>query len=532
VNDVIDVRPPERGAPGSAAIVRCVPLPDWVKHQGYSADVSGAGDAYIDNGLCRLHYDSQVNFEGVGFANSLRTVQRVITRAGAEKAAHFVIEFDPTHQQIDVHFIRVLRGEIHVDHANAESLQLLRRETKLERLALNGRLTATLLIPDLRIDDVLDVSITIHSNHPILGGKYAGWVAFNAFAPWLEVRHRLLRPPEREVFEKPFNQPPDGVVLTTHGKLDSVWSLDAQGRREQEELTPPWQLLLPAIQLTEFCSWDQVAQLFYPHYSDSALPTELSAEIDRVASEYPDSADRAGEWLRFVQRQLRYFALALGEGALVPRALDVIWASRFGDCKDAARVFVAGARKLGIDACAALVSTTHGPALGDFLPSPAAFNHCIVRLRLDGRTYWLDPTMPRQEGRLDVIYQPHAGWALPLIPGATLERLKDDEPVHYRHSEGVLIIGRKPDTPTGLTIRIDLYSFAADALRHRIENEGHSKYSEQVINELRATWPDLVETAPLSLEDERRDNRLTATFRYEIRNGWKSADKKGRQTSR
>ena len=229
-----------------------------------------------------------------------------------------------------------------------------------------------------------------------------------------------------------------------------------------------------------------------------------------------------------MQRQLRYFALALGEGGVVPRTLDVIWTSRFGDCKDASRLFVAGARKLGLDACAALVSTTHGLALGNFLPSPAAFNHCIVRLRLDGKTYWLDPTMSRQEGRLDVIFQPHAGWALPLTADATLERLIDAEPVHYRHSEGVLIVGPKPDSPAVLTIRLDLYSFAADALRHRIENEGHSKYSEQAINDLRATWPDIVETAPLLLEDEPGDNRVTVTLRYEIRNGWKPVGKKGR----
>jgi Domain of Unknown Function with PDB structure (DUF3857) len=253
-DDVSDVRRPEHTVPSSEAAVRFLPLPDWVEYREYSVRAPAPADAYVDNGLCRLLYDSQINLESTGFANHLRTIQRIVTRAGAEKAAHFVVEFDPTHQRIDVHFIRVLRGEAHVDHAKADALQLLRRETRLERLALDGRLTATLRIPDLRIDDVLDVSITIHSNHPILGGKYAGWLAFNAFTPWLEVRHRLLRPPEREVFAKPFNQPPDDAVLTSHGKYESVWSLAAQERRETEELTPPWQIQVPAIQLTEFRS--------------------------------------------------------------------------------------------------------------------------------------------------------------------------------------------------------------------------------------------------------------------------------------
>jgi transglutaminase-like putative cysteine protease len=127
--------------------------------------------------------------------------------------------------------------------------------------------------------------------------------------------------------------------------------------------------------------------------------------------------------LRVVQRELRYFAFSLGEGGLIPRPLDAIWSTRFGDCKDAAKLYTAGARRLGLEASAALVSTTHGYSLGDFLRS-GVFNHCIVRLRLDGASYWLDPTVSVQSGKLRDVLQPHAGWALPLTPQTTgLERL-------------------------------------------------------------------------------------------------------------
>jgi hypothetical protein len=136
--------------------------------------------------------------------------------------------------------------------------------------------------------------------------------------------------------------------------------------------------------------------------------------------------------------------------------------------------------------------------------------------------------MSRQEGRLDIIHQPHAGWALPLTPDSTLERLQDNEPVRYRHTEGDFNIGSKVGEPVLLTFRVDLYSFGADALRHRIENEGPSKYSEEVLTGLRTIWPELAETAPLSFMDERGDNRLTAVFKYEIRNAWKPMGKKRR----
>jgi hypothetical protein len=515
--------------PVPAPTARCAPLPEWVEREAYSVDASAQNDAYVDNGLCRILFESQVNLDGCGFANYIRTVQRVVTRTGAEKAAQFSVEFDPSHQRVDVHFVRVLRADAQIDHADAGSLQLLRRETKLERLALDGRLTATLLIPDLRIDDALDVSFTVYSNNPILGGRYTGWLGFNALAPWMEVRHRLVRSAKREVFQKTFNDPPACVLDTKEGIIETKWRRAGQPRFDVEEFTPPWHIQVPAVQFTEFSDWRQVAQLFLPYYASSNLPAELSTELDRLVRTFIDPADRAAEWLRFVQRQLRYFALALGEGGMVPRGLDAIWASRFGDCKDATRLFLAGAEKLGIDACAALTSTTHGLALAGFLPSPSVFNHCIVRLRLNGKTYWLDPTMPRQQGRLEVIYQPHAGWALPLTAEThDLERQQNDDLLHWRHSEQEVRLGPKRNSPASLRLQMDHYSFAADLLRHRIENEGHSKYSEQVLNELRVVWPDIVETAPLVLQDDQADNRLTAIFSWEIRNVWKPVDKKGR----
>lgn len=517
-----DSTPPEPGTLIPEQRVSRVPLPDWVKQQPYSVSTSAPNDAYVDNGLCRILYESQVNLRGSGFANCIRTVQRIVTRAGAEKAAQFAVEFDPSHQRVEVHFIRVVRSDAQIDHADARSLQILRRETNLERLALDGRLTATLLISDLRIDDVLDVSLTVYSNNPILEGKYTGWLGFNALVPWIEVYHRLVTPMNRKVSEKTFNEPPDCVIDTSHEIVETSWRLAGQSRLESEELTPPWLIQVPAVQFSEFSNWNQVAQLFLPYYGASALPAELSTELDRLTLEFTDPADRAAQWLRFVQRHLRYFALSLGEGGLVPRGTDEIWASRFGDCKDATRLFLAGAEKMGLDVCPALTSTTHGLALADFLPSPSIFNHCIARLRLNGKTYWLDPTMPTQQGRLEVIYQPHAGWALPLTADTQeLERRQDDDPVHWRHSEGEFHLGPKPDSPASLKLQMDHYSFAADLLRHKIENEGHSKYAEQVLNDLREVWPDIVETAPLSWHDEQSDNRLTAIFSCEIRNAWR-----------
>jgi hypothetical protein len=414
-------------SPLPSATVSCVPLPDWVQYQPWPDEVEDPLGAWTDNGLLRLLHDSQVSLLRPGIASHVRVVQRVLTRAGAEGAAQLILEFDPTHERLEVHHIRVWRGSSFIEHAQAstDALHLLRRETQLERLALNGRLSATFLVPDVRVDDRVEVAITQYSNHPVLSGRYVTWMIFNAYGPWIESRQRLLRPLTRALYLKAFNQPPEAVRQATGEVEESRWSVTRQERRVLEDLLPSWTIKNPCYQITEFQHWREVVQIFEPHFGSDALPEALALELEKLTAQYPSDADRAAEWLRFVQRHLRYFALSLGEGGLIPRSLEAIWTGRFGDCKDAARLYVAGARRLGLDVSAALVSTTHGLSLAEFLPSTQAFNHMIVRLRLQGATFWLDPTLQPQGGSLGKIFLPHAGWALPITSETT-------EPRHCR----------------------------------------------------------------------------------------------------
>ncbi|WP_296331000.1 DUF3857 domain-containing protein [Reyranella sp.] len=445
------------GAPGvTPGAVRCGPLPAWVEHAPpvVPPDASAAG--FVDNGVCRLLSESQVNLCLPERQWHFRRVQKVLTRAGAERVSHFGVEFDPAYEQVEIHHVRILRDGQTMEHARDDAFQTFRRETNLEMLMLNGRLTASLLISDVRVGDIVETAMTVTGSNPALKDRFAGWVTFDDVNPFHQYRHRQLRPVDRNVACKPFNEPPAATTVLANGIVEACWSLENPIRREIEEYAVPWQLHLPTLQFTEFPAWSDVSRLFAPYYQSADLPEILAGEIDRLAAEYPDPADRAVEWLRFVQRELRYFALSFGEGGLVPRDLASIWSSRFGDCKDAALLYVAGARRLGLEACAALTSTTHGIALPDFLPASDLFNHCIVRLRLEGKSYWLDPTCSEQAGRLAMLSQVHSGWGLPLSDDAdVLERIGSDEPAQQVNIEDEVEFGPKPDSPAKLTRQIE-----------------------------------------------------------------------------
>lgn len=503
-------------------LIHCAPVPDWVDHQPYRFPIPETEVSCISNGTCRLLCDVQTDLSTDTVAWHYRTASRVLTRDGAERAAHFVVEFDPGYQRLDVHFIRVVRGAERIEHARPDALQILRRETNLERLVFDGHLTVSLLIPDVRIDDIVEFSVTIYGSAPVLKGKYNSWINFDRFNPFFEIRQRLRKPLARNVRIKEFNVPPQSHGSTADGLEDLRWQLVGQKRRDSEILTPPWILLHPSLQLSEFGSWNEVASLLAPYYEVEDLPDALTQEVDRISHAYAGPDERAAEWLRYVQRELRYFAFSLGEGGLTPRPLEAIWSTRFGDCKDASTLFVAGARRLGLDACAALVSTSHGNTLTDFLPSAGVFNHCIARLRLDGRSYWLDPTVAVQCGRLQDVYQPHPGWALPLTDETTeLERMGSEEPLHVIHCEDEITLGPKRGSPTIVDRTIDFSFWYADGIRNRFANEGTGAYVEGVLRDWQSVWPGVTETSPIEVHDDRARNTVSLVLKLTIPGGWK-----------
>ncbi len=507
--------------------VQCSPLPDWVVHEPCRLAVAGSSnEAYTGNGLLRLLRETQVDLTGFEQASFQRATVKVLTRSGAEQVAHFTIEFDPAYDRVDIHFIRVLRnGECH-EHSSHQAFQIFRRETNLERLALNGRLTASLPIPDVRVDDVVETGFTIYSHSRALGGKYSDWIAFDSHDPWLEVSHRLRRPSARTVHVKSFNGTPACDITESNNRQDSCWRIVGQPQREQEDLAPPWTVQVPALQFSEYKDWGEVARLFAPLYDAADLPASLTHELDRLATEYPAPRKLAAEWLRFVQRNLRYFAFSLGDGGWMPRELEAIWNSRFGDCKDAVRLYVAGARHFGLRADPALVSTKFGRALQTLLPSATVFDHCIVRLQLDGVSYWLDPTELPQCGDLPDIYQRHSGWGLPLATDACqLEELDGDQVIQFQEIEDVIEFGPSKTSPATVTRQMHYRSAAADGMRHRFDNEGTTGFSAESLSELQMTWPTAREVSPIVIHDDPAQNHLTTVLKYEILAPWEPVAK-------
>jgi TPR repeat protein len=151
------------------------------------------------------------------------------------------------------------------------------------------------------------------------------------------------------------------------------------------------------IQFSEYADWHGVAG-----WAAGLFPSvSRSPELDKLVATFrkePSAEAQASAALQWVQDEIRYFSVSIGENSHRPMAPDAVLKRRFGDCKDKSYLLTSILNRLGIAAKPVLVNAQSRKLPGKVLPAPTWFDHAIVRLELDGKPYFVDPTRSSERG--------------------------------------------------------------------------------------------------------------------------------------
>ncbi|HEX5377432.1 MAG TPA: DUF3857 domain-containing protein [Phenylobacterium sp.] len=494
--------------------------PDWGEVPPF-APPGRASPAQGNEGRCFWLSDTQICLTGDRPVWLSRIVSEVTSPDGLQAAATIDLDFDPAFERLTIHHVRVLRdGEVREVDVRL-GLEIFRRERDLERARYDGRLTAHMAIPDIRVGDVVDLCHSIEGQNRVLGDRFAaawalGWPTWMA-----ETRVRLLHRAGRQLSLRSLaGAPQPRRSERPDGSVELVWLARDTAPITPEPDVPGWVAHYPTVRVTDVMSWADVADTFRGGYVTTApLSNDLEAEVATISAASADPAVRAVMALRLVQSGLRYQAVNIGDGGFVPRPIDRIWASRSGDCKDASRLLAALMRRLGLEADTVLVNTWRGWVLNEEAPSLTAFDHCIVGLKLEGKRYWLDPTRFSQGGRLEVLHQSRFGWALPLVADAELEAMGDEPLIHVYEACERFDLPEQPDLPGGLTVRTTYRGWRADAMRRRIQN-GVASLATEFVDYYDRVWGPVAALEPLAISDDLEENQIDVVERYSIGRGW------------
>lgn len=402
-------------APASAGEKPLVaPAPDWVA----PAPELSIKDA-PKSGNAVLRFDEQVFVNGDTASGYIDTAAYIGSAEMLNQMGTLSMPWQPAHGDLIFVKVEILRGDQKIDVLkDGSGITVLRREAGLERLMVDGTLTAVLHIEDLRVGDVLHLVMINTERDKLLGGQVQTQLLLLpkpirvGFA-----RARLVWPTGQHIAWKGLAPGITGVPTPIAGdRQELLFPLPIEKMPELPDDAPARFKPLPMVLVTSFSGWDQVASVMAPLYrTEGAIAegSDLAKAVDAIAAHSKDPVQRMAEALQLVQDDVRYQLIALGTGNYEPQRPGDTWQKRYGDCKAKTLLLLAILRRLNIDAEPVLANSTRGDAVGDMLPSAQAFDHVFVHARSGGEDFWLDGTM--LGSRLaDIRDVPHLGKVLPI----------------------------------------------------------------------------------------------------------------------
>jgi lipoprotein NlpI len=407
------------------AFTRGTPMPDWAMPLVPPPPTQRTNPVVI-----RLA-ESQLLADGAQSVLVHRATQ-VNDKTSLGVIGQYPLHFVPQYQKLNLHQVQILRGAEAIDHTATVSVRFLERETGLESGIYSGTVTAMLLLEDVRVGDTLRIVYSVEGHNPVFGNAFSDTASWDQGEATELRRVTLLYTPPRSIDwrlhgdHRPTRIRPETV---SHGTRRGLrFEERALEPIEEEPSMPPDYFGFRFLQFSEHADWGAVAQwatTLFP--AGATLPDELQPVLQRLR-QLPTPQERAAAALQWVQDEIRYFSVSLGESSHRPYAPAQVVQRRYGDCKDKTYLLVTLLRELGMDAHPVLVSSRFMRAPARMLPNPEIFDHVIAQVRIGEATYFLDGTRIGQRGQLARMGAVLPGASGLVVGAATRELIQLSSP--------------------------------------------------------------------------------------------------------
>ena len=491
------------------------PIPAWVVAP--PAPQVGATPAPNVGGRREQLVDFQLNHALPKPQFFVRVRSVALDASALGSVSQLQVGFNPAYQTAVLHHASVIRDGQRSERLLEARIEPMRREQRLEQQVLDGNETLLVVLADVRVGDAVELAYSVEGENPIFEGRMSGGMRLAYESPVDVLHHRWTAPAERKLFTKglAWETAPERSTDGKHQVL--TMSRQQVAGIAQEPFTPPWFKTYPAIDISEYSNWAEVdawAQRLF------ALPTPTPAAVAAKAASFKDKGLQGealvSEVLRFVQDEVRYLSVSLGESSHRPKPPQQTLAELLGDCKDKVVLLNALLRELGFDAKPALVSFLRNRGIRDYLPSHELFDHVITRVDLNGRTWYLDATINGQGLALDRRGQLPYGAALVVGAGNELQTVPEPpsalNQMEFEHRWDL----SQPGRATPFEIVMKTHGLAAERWRAGLASAGMDAMVQALTGGYARVLPGLKTVGAGVVNDDRSNNTFEFRQKFEV----------------
>lgn len=217
---------------------------------------------------------------------------------------------------------------------------------------------------------------------------------FNGFVPTKEARLRLFVPKDYAFDKQTINLNSEPEVSTVDDFTCYDWSIENPVKSKNESFMPEIEEVGIAVDISTVKSWRTISEW----YMDLALP---QAKVDYTVEQtykqifdnqvFTNEFQKAKAIYEYICLNISYSSVSFRQSNYVPQRPMKTISTQLGDCKDLSLLFYTLAKKAGIKTNLVLVSTRDHGENTIHMPS-INFNHCIIRMELDGKIYFQELT--------------------------------------------------------------------------------------------------------------------------------------------
>ena len=493
------------------------PIPDWVIEQQAPTEKFRLSQ---DRNTSFLLVNEQYKFTKKQRESFWHVSELLNTSKGVEDYSSFDIVFDPSFQRVKIHFLRLIRDDEVFNYLNLSDFNLYRYETDRYKLQFNGDYELSYIIPDVRKGDIIEYAYTISGQNPALGSHFSFSYQHQYGIPVQKIYQRAVFSDDLFVATQPHSNAPAPLISNKNGYKIYKWELEDVDEKIVEDKTPSWFFRYPTTKFSSFQSWDEIGKFYAPYYSSVDITKEINSIADKIKSKSTDPKERIRLALKFVQSEIRYLGIQIGQGGYIPRPPSTVLKRRYGDCKDMALLLIHILKALDIEAWPLLVNSNYLGVFDDIIPRDL-FDHVIVYVKINGAEFFLDPTRGEQLGELETLHQDIYDKGLIISDNSNgLIDVKPNQPEFFEEHEDTYDIVSEGDTVLLDTVST-YYKNKADSMKNWLKSDGIKPIEKSFFEYYELNFPSIEQIGTMEIKTYDNDAKISFLASYKIPKAWK-----------
>ena len=252
-------------------------------------------------------------------------------------------------------------------------------------------------MPGVVEGSIIDYQIRIVSSKPKAEKMFWDDYAYKQKYPVIRSRFSIDYPAQLELKYQSFNQDLKPIRDIKEGVSNYI-EFNQQDIRPvvMEEMMPTAREMIPYVVISNIDSWEKIGKWWYSLIKDKTQLNEVERElVSKIIATAKYDEEKAEAIYRYITKNVRYVGLTFGSTMYEPFKAQDVLKNKYGDCKDQSMLLLSMLQVAGIKANSALVRTVDIGDLQKKQPSIGEFNHAIVVAEINGKKYFLDPTVSR-----------------------------------------------------------------------------------------------------------------------------------------